>query len=491
MLARVLGHASQRIGHVRTPLVLLRPPRLGALYAGGVLLFGVWGATYLLTPPKVHLDGGEIPRRNKHFASSLVSPLQWQKSLDKYGSRSAVDIDKELRKHESSHITNRKTGISRYDVVQFASNNPTEDDHAESLVPTPSGHWAFFSVLDGHSGWETSAWLRENLIPAVCGALADLYSKLKDLDPAAPSPAAPEIDRTIQHTFLRLDDDIVHSAVEKVFSSTSRLAAINLLAPAYAGSCALLAFYDSDTRLLRVALTGDSRAVLGRRTTDKNGNFIYEAHVLSVEQDGHNVAEEYRLNAHHPGEAVVVNGRVLGMGPSRAFGDARYKWNRDIQERLKRSYLGRTPLAHVKTPPYLTAEPEVTTWEVKPGDFLILGTDGLWECLSSEEAVGLVGLWKDRDGTPNTSDSALAPRDLPVNMENEDDSIRYRQWGVEKRFVNHDRNAATHLVRNALGGAEVDLTAALLSMRAPRSRTYIDDMTAVVVFFDDKEQESN
>jgi serine/threonine protein phosphatase PrpC len=43
--------------------------------------------------------------------------------------------------------------------------------------------------------------------------------------------------------------------------------------------------------------------------------------------------------------------------------------------------------------PYLTAEPEVTTVHVKPGDFVVLGTKGLFECLSDEEIVGLVGVW--------------------------------------------------------------------------------------------------
>ncbi|RXW17260.1 hypothetical protein EST38_g8595 [Candolleomyces aberdarensis] len=42
---------------------------------------------------------------------------------------------------------------------------------------------------------------------------------------------------------------------------------------------------------------------------------------------------------------------------------------------------------------YLTAEPEVTTFYVKPGDFIVLGTKGLFECLSDEEVVGLVGVW--------------------------------------------------------------------------------------------------
>lgn len=365
------------------------------------------------------------------------------------------------------------------------SNNPTEDDHAEAILPVPYGHWSFFAVLDGHSGWETSAWLRENLIPATSGALADLYdAKIVSSRSDAQElllPSTQDIERSIQDTFKRLDNDIVHSTVERVLSAGSRSMAVNLLAPAYAGSCALLAFYESPTRVLRIAITGDSRAVLGRPSVDKNGDTKYEVHVLSVEQDGHNPAEEYRLNAHHPGEAVVVNGRVLGMGPSRAFGDAMYKWSKEIQWKLKRSFLGRTPPANVKTPPYLTAEPEITSMEVRPGDFLILGTDGLWECLTSGEAVGLVALWLEgqkgehREGTDGDRQTSkvIEPKSLPIVFEGEEHAVRHRQWGAKKQFVNLDQNVATHLLRNALGGADEDLLTAILSMRAPRSRSFM------------------
>jgi len=30
--------------------------------------------------------------------------------------------------------------------------------------------WSFFAVFDGHNGWETSAFLRENMIPAVAAS---------------------------------------------------------------------------------------------------------------------------------------------------------------------------------------------------------------------------------------------------------------------------------------------------------------------------------
>lgn len=397
------------------------------------------------------------------------------------------------------------------------SANPSEDDHAEAVLPVPTGSWTFFAVLDGHSGWETSAWLRNNLIPASVGALVDLYHSFKRSNSTEePQPPPESISQTLKQTFRQLDDDIVHEPLERVFRSLNpRTDAVNLLAPAHAGSCALLAFYDSYSRLLHVALTGDSRAVLGRRVVSDSGNVSYEVHVLSMDQNGNNLAEEARLNAEHPGETVVKNGRVLGMGMSRAFGDARYKWDRAIQMKLKEACMGRSVLRDIKTPPYLTAEPEVTSFEVQPGDFLILATDGLWEALTNDDAVGLVGWWRNSEQPSGVARSGpLRPAELPViRKELSTDelssyhSVRYGQWGAKKSFIRRDENAATHLIRNAIGGADKDLVTSILSMRPPRARTYMcgfppyssvlkqdmwlmryfytdsDDLTVTVVFF--------
>ena len=55
--------------------------------------------------------------------------------------------------------------------------------------------------------------------------------------------------------------------------------------------------------------------------------------------------------------------------------------------------------------------------------------------------------------------------------------IRQQQWSVPSenghgRFVVEDKNAATHLVRNALGGKDRDMVCALLTLPSPYSRRY-------------------
>lgn len=267
--------------------------------------------------------------------------------------------------------------------------------------------------------------------------------------------------------------------------ANSKRVAAELLAPALSGSCALLAFFDTKSKTLRVACTGDSRAVLGTRGPSGK----WTATPLSEDQTGSTPSEVKRLREEHPGEPNVVrNGRILGnLEPSRAFGDAFYKWQRNTQDKIKKHFFGRTPHQLLKTPPYVTAEPVITTTKVDPqkGDFVVLATDGLWEMLSNEEVVGLVGQWLEHQRSGGSSGSKAwlqswfsSETQLPVEKQGDGDQrlpIRQQQYdisGSPSRFVVEDKNAATHLVRNALGGKDRDMISALLTLPSPYSRRY-------------------
>ncbi|KYG44135.1 hypothetical protein M433DRAFT_145171 [Acidomyces richmondensis BFW] len=421
-----------------------------------------------------------------------------------------------LRTNEESYLVGRGEGVVRYDVVQIPSNDPIEDDHVEKIVEVPStiagtsegkvrSDWMFWGVFDGHGGWTTSAKLRQSLVSFVARELNSTY-KAALQDPELTFPTADAVDAAIKKGFLKLDHEITHESVQKVLKSQSKLVAAELLAPALSGSCALLSFYDSRSKELRVACTGDSRAVLGRRGSSGK----WTATALSVDQTGSTPSEEARLRAEHPNEPYVVqNGRILGgLEPSRAFGDAMYKWSQETQQKIHGSFFGRTPSKNVKTPPYVTAEPVITTTQVDPakGDFVVMATDGLWEMLSNEEVVGLVGQWLEKQASSGTSTgkessigwlqswfSTQRAASLPIEHQETDRDkgqrapIRQRQWGVpsgnDERFVVQDKNAATHLVRNALGGKDQDMLSALLTLQSPHSRRYRDDLTVQVIFF--------
>lgn len=423
-----------------------------------------------------------------------------------------------LRTNEESYLVNRGSGVVRYDVVQIPSNDPIEDDHVEKIVEVPTSSvaaesekspsdWMFWGVFDGHAGWTTSAKLRQTLVSYVARELNATY-KVARSDGTVATPSAESVDAAIKSGFLKLDHEIVQESVAKVVKSRSKLVAAELLAPALSGSCALLSFYDSKSKDLRVACTGDSRAILGRRgATGK-----WTATALSIDQTGGTPSEEARLRAEHPNEPyVTLNGRILGgLEPSRAFGDAVYKWSKETQDQMKTSYFGRSPSKFLKTPPYVTAEPVITTTRMEPskGDFVVMATDGLWEMLTNEEVVGLVGQWLETQAASKKTSNATANGwlsswfssqkvSLPVEHQKQGESdgqrapIRQQQWGVafgqDDRFVVEDKNVATHLVRNALGGKDKDMLSALLTLPSPYARRYRDDLTVQVIFFGESE----
>jgi len=333
--------------------------------------------------------------------------------------------------------------------------------------------------------------------------IANVYRKLAEAyGPRTGEPSDSEIDAAIQDGFLALDREIVWSNLERVKSGGSKRLGAQLLAPAISGSCALLAFYDTGTQRLRVACAGDSRAVLGRRSSTGPA---WCAIPLSADQTGENPVEVARIQAEHPDEPEVVKqGRVVGMEPSRAFGDADFKWTRAISMEMRKLFHAHKPPEGVKTPPYITAEPVITTTRIHPerGDFVVLASDSLWEMLSNEEVVGLVGRWIDEGflSAPlgkvskkkaasvwNKAHQFLSPGDNTftsnVTMSHCPESgkafgrqpVRPQHWKIGKRRrtpVVEDSNAATHLARNGLVGDDHDFIASLFMLGGSNTRRY-------------------
>ena len=281
---------------------------------------------------------------------------------------------------------------------------------------------------------------------------------------------------------MSLDRDIFEDAVEALNNPVSLADAMSRLAPAYAGSCALVSFYHCAYQQLSVACTGDSRAVLGRR----NDAGEWEATALSVDQTGYNKVEIARIEAEHPGETgIVEKGRVLGFACSRAFGDYSMKWSQELVEKAKSGFFGRFSRKEgFNTPPYFTAEPVITTTKIQPEkrDFVVMASDGLWDKLSTEQVVNLVGRWLEmhdpsKDIAP--PDLARAPsvftppassRTSGGQLPEQREGYRYSQSADERHFVVADDNAATHLVRNALGGGNEEMVCGMLGVGPPRQR---------------------
>ncbi|KAI5863038.1 protein serine/threonine phosphatase 2C [Durotheca rogersii] len=395
---------------------------------------------------------------------------------------SAADVTRVLNARAFSR--GGRDGVARYDGAQVASNEPCEDTFLHGSLSTPfgAGDWLTWAVFDGHCGWQMSDLLTRELVPYVRRAFA------------AAGPTADEgaVERALRDAFTALDDAVVRTAAATVDSDRTYADKARRLEAAYAGACALLALFDPATRTLRVASTGDCRAVLGRRAADGT----WAATELTTDQTGANPDEAARLRAQFPNEPEVVrNGRVWGMQPSRTFGDGMWKWPSALKNRLRDDYNGQNlPSAArygaYRDGPYLTAEPAVTTARIPDAEpsFVILATDGLWDTMESGDAVDLVGRWLDwqaRGGAAKPEEEGKGEgegegrQDFGPTILGRMQLCKYEP----RKAALRDANAAVHLVRNGLGGADDETVRGALTFRYPNSRFIRDDITVQVVFF--------
>lgn len=329
-------------------------------------------------------------------------------------------------------------------------------------------------LADCDSGWATSSVLRESLIPYVSTSLTSL----------ALSASTDAIDMAIKTTFKKLDDRIMDAAKKAVETHNPGAPdALSALAPAVAGSCALLAIYDPSTSILRTAVTGDSRAVLGS-WSPKVSAFTAEA--LSADQNGFNEDEVSRISEAHPGEKDDIldprTGRLLGMAITRAFGDHRWKYPLDFLYHLRENFFDTGPRPKYKTPPYMTAEPEITTRKASTEDFVILASDGLWDHMSNEDAVVCVSRWlAARRAGKAEGEKEQRPAEVTVAREG------FGSWRAAPEYfaIEDLDSAAVCLVKNAFGGSRRELFRGVMTESSPRSRYVRDDVTVQVIFFRD------
>jgi pyruvate dehydrogenase phosphatase len=401
------------------------------------------------------------------------------------------DVEAWVVKEQSVHQGMAGSGVREWHSSRHPSNSPCEDELVASRVYLPrspdegSQPWMFWGVFDGHVGGATSAVLRESLVSYIARALSQLFQSTPEVQGASMTEREEVIKGTIQTSFKQLDDEIIADGIDALKTAKTTTEALSRLAPGLAGACALLSIYDPNSHLLRVACVGDCRGVLG--SVDPLTN-KYITTPLSIDQNGFNKSEVARVRAEHPGEENVVNeksGCTLGMAPSRVFGDGMWKWPREVGKELYAhfwSFKPRDEKAYL-TPPYLTAEPVITTTKIeRKGEFMILATDGLWDCMSNEQAVKLVEIWLQakKEGSFKGKPKVQAKKEGLATRIPNDRRVK------EEDFVVLDENCATHLVRNALGGGDEEALCAIVGAAPSFSRDARDDITVQVIFFDDK-----
>ncbi|CDO71449.1 hypothetical protein BN946_scf184909.g43 [Trametes cinnabarina] len=231
-----------------------------------------------------------------------------------------------------------------------------EDAHTAVLdldgEPTESN--TFFAVYDGHGGSAVAKYAGQHLHQRL---VADEAYRQKDYP------------RALKNAFLGTDEDIRSN-------------------PDFArdgsGCTAVAALVTKEGRIY-VANAGDSRSVISIKG---------EAKQLSYDHKPQNETEKNRIVA---AGGYIEYGRVNGMHPglspssicrslesltgnlalARALGDFDYKKNAAL-----------APEAQI-----ITSDPEVIEHDITEEDeFIIIACDGIWDCLTSQQAVNVVRL---------------------------------------------------------------------------------------------------
>jgi len=417
--------------------------------------------------------------------------------------------------------------IKSFDMNTLQSNNPIEDAHAEATVKNGSG--MLLGIFDGHGGAACGQVIAKRLLHYIASGLLspteldkhieavlednksdenysviqtyndhfELVQDLRDIykesykkyleklkQKVGQNEATNKmfnIEDIMTHAFLALDNDMSNEAVP---SGEHGQVNMKTLTVAMSGAVAAVAHVDGPH--LHVASTGDCTAVIGSLSeTD-----TWLANKLTTEHNSDNQREVRRILSQHPETEhhhIIKGDRLLSiLAPLRAFGDFKFKWDRETIESTMGAILGEHACPpNYKTPPYLTAQPDVTYHRLTPRDkFMVIGSDGLWDMMTPMQVIRLVG--EHMSGKVTLSPLSLSQHHLPLK----DIAALLRQRQAAMRLKPADANAATHLIRCALGGTAYGVDhsrlSQMLSLPQDMVRMFRDDITITVVFFDDE-----
>jgi len=266
-----------------------------------------------------------------------------------------------------------------YGAVTIQNVGKGGDENQDTYITSSnsSGSKNFVGVFDGHGerGKVMSSFVRHTLAKSLF-ANKDLQTN----PVSALENAYRDTQREIEHQYSR---DAVQS-----------------------GSTAVAAYQHRDK--LFVANVGDSRAVLGRCDTARR---TYNAVELS---------SDHKPSRPDERERVLAAGGTVDQMAIPIIQNGNLRWIRGGPERvMDRHGMGGLAMSRsmgdLALRPYVSSTPEVTTRKLDGKDrFLVLGSDGVWDHISSQEAVTIASQYPD----PNAAAREIA-------------SIARRRWHEE------------------------------------------------------------
>lgn len=255
-------------------------------------------------------------------------------------------------------------------IVASSSNNELDGFH-------------FAAVFDGHAGFSSVKFLREELYKECVKALqGGLLLSKKDLT---------EIEKALQEAFMNADAKLLNWLEMNGKDDES-------------GATATTMFVGND--MLFISHVGDSCAVLsksGKPEVLTNSHRPYGRHKVSLQE----------IKRVREAGGWIVDGRICGdISISRAFGDMRFKTKKNemlekgVEEgRWTQKFISRIRFAG----DLVIATPDIYHVTMGPdAEFVLLATDGLWDYINSSDAVNFVRNQLREHGDVQVASEALA-----------------------------------------------------------------------------------
>jgi protein phosphatase 1G len=251
-----------------------------------------------------------------------------------------------------------------------------EDAHIAAVSKGEKKNIDVFGVFDGHGGKEISQFVsnhfteelvkNKNLESDLSQALKETFIKMDEIMTTPES-----IEEIKKYARLSKEADDLQSKNEP---QNSQMALISqLIGPKdpeandiymRTGCTACVFSIDEEKKKLYFANAGDSRVVMC-----KNG-------VAYAQSEDHKPEMESEKNRIYKADGWISEGRVKGnLNLTRGFGDLEYKQNKNLKPEEQ----------------MITANPDIKVIDYeKDIEFVIIGCDGIWDCLKNQEACDFV-----------------------------------------------------------------------------------------------------
>ena len=251
-----------------------------------------------------------------------------------------------------------------------------EDAHIAAVSQGDKKNIDVFGVFDGHGGKEISQFVsnhfteelikNKNLETDLSQALKETFIKMDEIMTTPES-----IEEIKKYARLSKEADDLQSKNEP---PNSQMALISqLIGPKdpeandiymRTGCTACVMSIDETNKKLYFANAGDSRVVMCKRG------------VAYPQSEDHKPEMESEKTRIYKADGWISEGRVKGnLNLTRGFGDLEYKQNKNLKPEEQ----------------MITANPDIKVVDYdKDIEFIIIGCDGIWDCLKNQEACDIV-----------------------------------------------------------------------------------------------------